>query len=126
MKTTYIIKGYIAHSEIDNWDQGCIGSAKTEWDDGLTLQSDSLRGLLDTLKAEFRAISDEDFLLDSCGEEGRLDLQVYQREPFKIGKPSEDTIAKWKAGGIDLWLTCYSFQVEKVITGFSIADEVQE
>ena len=126
MKTTYRIKGYIAHSEIDNWDQGCIGPAKTEWGDGFTLESDSLRSLLDTLKAEFRGISDEDFLLDSCGDEGRLDLQVYQREPFKIGKSSEATVSKWKAGEIDLWLTCYSFQVEKVVTGFSLVDEVQE
>lgn len=125
MKTTYRIKGYIAHSEIDNWDQGCIGPAKTEWGDGFALQSDSLRSLLDTLKAEFSAISDEDFLLASCDEDGRLDLQVYQREPFKIGKPSEDTVIKWKAGKIDLWLTCYSFHVEKVITGFSLVDEVQ-
>ena len=126
MKTTYRIKGYIAHSEIDNWDQGCIGPAKTEWGDGFTLESDSIAGLLEKLSADFCATSNDGFLLDSCDEDGRLDLQVYQREPFKIGKPSEATIAKWKAGGIDLWLTCYSFQVEKVVTGFSLVDEVQE
>lgn len=126
MKTTYRIKGYIAHSEIDNWDQGCIGPAKTEWGDGFTLESDSIAGLLEKLSADFCATSNDDFLLDSCDEDGRLDLQVYQREPFKIGKPSEDTVIKWKAGEIDLWFTCYSFHVEKVITGFSLVDEVQE
>lgn len=126
MKTTYCIKGYIAHSEIDNWDQGCIGPAKTELGDRYSCEATSLRDLLDTLKAEFRVISDEDFLLDSCGEDGRLDLQVYQREPFKIGKLLEATVSNWKAGEIDLWFTCYSFQVEKVVTGFSLVDEVQE
>lgn len=125
MKTTYRIKGYIAHSEIDNWDQGCIGTTKTEWGDWYSLEAESIAGLLEKLSTDFYATSNDDFLLDSCDEDGGIDLQVYQREPFKIGKPSEATIAKWKAGGIDLWLTCYSFQVEKVVTGFSLVDEVQ-
>ena len=125
MKTTYRIKGYIAHSEIDNWDQGCIGPAKTEWGDWYSLEAESIAGLLEKLSTDFYATSNDDFLLDSCDEDGGIDLQVYQREPFKIGKPSEATIAKWKAGKIDLWLTCYSFQVEKVVTGFSLVDEVQ-
>ena len=125
MKTTYRIKGYIAHSEIDNWDQGCIGTTKTEWGDWYSIEADSIAGLLEKLSQDFCAASNADVLLDSCDEDGRIDLQVWQAGAFEVGNVDEDLIANWKAGKIDLWLTCYSFQVEKVVTGFSLVDEVQ-
>lgn len=126
MKTTYRIKGYIAHSEIDNWQNGCIGPAKTEWGDWYSIKAASIQELLEILSRDFCATSNEDFLLDSCDEDGRVDLQVYQEYAFEIGKVSPDILADWKNGLSSIWLTCYSFNVEKVIVGFSILNEVQE
>lgn len=137
MKTVYQIRGFIAFSEKDNFENGCDYQSSKSMHSDERFTANSLQGLLDILADEFKgervnlsAPLDSlrylgDFIVDSCDEEGRLDLQVYQRRPFQIGKPSAATIESWKAGKTELWLTCYSFIVQKVITGFPLADEMK-
>lgn len=126
MKTVFQIAGYLAHSEKDNFENGCIGKAKSEFRSGreFFVQADTFPALLTLLKDQFRG---DDFLLYS-EEPGRVDLQCQQREPFLLGRPSETTLAKFKAGEVDLWLTDYSFTVNIVQSEIDLsvyADEVK-
>lgn len=117
MRTIFKIQGYLAFSEIDNWAQGCIGPSKMEIlnDQAWSIESDSFDGLIDQLSKGFCATSDKDFLLNSCDEMGRLDLQVVQRVPFNPTKLSEKILTEWKSGKRELWLTNYSFDVIQVV-----------
>lgn len=118
MKQQFVINGYCAFSELDSFENGCHGKSQYEsvrasdW----SCEADSFQDLIDNLKREFKATSNDDFLLNSCDELGRLDLQVYQREAFNCARVSEASIESWKAGKIDLYLTCYTFQVSIVQT----------
>ncbi len=116
MKTQFQVRGYSAFSEEDNFEQGCIGPAKHEEVSrrDFVQAADTFDGLLDLLKLQFSVTDDKDFLLDSCSEIGRLDLQVMQREPFEVSKLLPSTINKWKEGKRKLYLTCYTFYVEQV------------
>ncbi len=117
-KSEYVVKGFIAHSDIDNFEEGClIEGGKTMFGNSSehTYKSDTLSGLIDILCKEFKAEPDA-VSLNACDELGRLDIQVNQREPFVCAKPSANTMEEWKNGNINLWLTDYSFQVERIVT----------
>jgi hypothetical protein len=115
MKTQFQVRGYSAFSEEDHYEQGCIGPAKHENEGhALVMYGKTFDELLDLIKIQFSVPDDESFLLDSCGDIGRLDLQVMQREPFDISKLSPQTLQRWKAGKKKLYLTCYTFYVEQV------------
>lgn len=116
MKQQFVIRGYYAFSEQDSWEDGCsFDTAKYEFmpPEAWTNKANSFDELLDMLSDEFKS---NDFLLNSCEEPGRLDLQVMQRDPFQCNKVSKETEDKWKAGKLNLWLTCYTFKVEIVQT----------
>lgn len=116
MKTIYRVAGYLAHSEQDNYEIGCHSKCLTEFmsKSDFTMCANSLDELIEGLRIDFCANDINDFLLNSCEELGRLDLQVLQREPFKTAKPNNKTMQEWKDGKFDLWLTCYTFHVEIV------------
>lgn len=116
MKSFYKIAGYLAHSEQDNYKDGCHGKCLTKFtpNNSFIITADSMKSLINKLQIEFSSKDINDFLFNSCDEMGRLDLQVIQRVPFECAKPSSKTIEEWKAGEIDLWLTCYTFNVEMV------------
>ena len=119
MKQQFVVNGYHAYAEVDNFENGCLSEGgKNEFmpASGWECKADSFPELLDNLKREFKATSDDDFLLNSCDELGRLDLQVYQREAFNCANVSEASMKAWKAGTMDLYLTCYTFQVSFVVT----------
>lgn len=113
MKTEFIVRGYFATSEADNFEQGCIGKNFTEFMKASDWQckADSLDALIDTLKEEFKS---EDVMLNCCAEAGRLELQVMQKDAFQCHKVSDKTMEKFRAGTIDLFLTNYTFNVEIV------------
>lgn len=126
MNTEFIVRGYHAFSEQDNYENGCDGPSKSEFIGGLQWQcrGKTLTELIANLSSEFCANNIEDFLLDSCDEPGRLDLQVDQKIPFVCAKPSAKTLQSWKDGKLDLWLTCYTFKVEQLITEFSLTGQL--
>ena len=121
MQTLYRVKGFIAHSEPDNFENGCSGKGESRHNDDFVIVAATLAELIALLAAEFGA--DKSMaLLDSCDVLGRVDMQVTQRDPFVVGTISDDVLAKWHTGFIDLYLTDYSFYVERVQTGFSLVD----
>ena len=114
----FSVKGFYAISEVDSFEHGCTGKTRTLSDDYFKASAATLDGLIDILKVEFCA-DDNCVFLNSCEDLGRLDIQVEQREPFKCAKPSAATMHRFKAGEINLFLTCYTFQVFQ--TGFDLA-----
>lgn len=126
MKTVYRIGGYMALAEKDNWKEGCYGPHKSEivlprdW----TIEAPTFPKLLEKLNLEFGG-DREAFLLDSCEELGRLDLQVMQLNCFNTSKPTSKTMEKWKKGFIDLWLVDYIFHVEKVESEFNLEELIK-
>lgn len=122
MKQKFIVRGYMAFAEQDNFENGCFGPGKHEFVSGndWTLSRETLAELIADLCDEFKAEPDE-VLLNSCDEMGRLDLQVQQRQPFMRSKLAQSTIDKFKTGKIDLWSTNYIFQIELVSIDIDLA-----
>lgn len=117
-KSEFVVSGYIAHADIDNFANGCqIEGGKTEFGQQSehTYRSDTLTGLIAILCKEFKA-DEKAVALNCCDELGRLDIQVNQREAFVCATPSANTLASWRNGEIDLWLTNYTFTVNRVVT----------
>lgn len=115
MKTSYIVQGYMAIAELDNYEDGCHGQSQMEflkageWN----CKADTLKELVQKLNSEFNG-DDNSVLLNSCEKLGRIDIQVWQRQAFECSKPSAKTLENWKAGKIDLYLTTYIFNVQQV------------
>lgn len=126
MKTQYIVRGYHAFSEVDNFEQGCQGNPKFEFLDPheWVRAADTLDGLIAKLVEEFGIDGLGNVLLDACDEPGRLDMQAYQMKPFKTAKVGPATYELWKKGGRELWLTDYTFYVEQAISERSLREQV--
>jgi hypothetical protein len=120
-KVEYRIKGYHAFSELDTWQNGCTGKVLTEFNPEFFQASNTVKSLVDLLCIEFLT---SDFELDACEENGRIDLQCWQLKPFDVRKVSDTHLTKWKIGKLDLYLTTYSFHVEKVLTNVSLNSEL--
>lgn len=111
MKTLFTIRGFMALSDPDTYTEGCDPyKSKAYFEPDFRLSANSLSELLAELRQQFHA-QDDALTLDACDEPGRLDIQVYQREPFVVSKLSAKTIEDWQGGHRILWLTDYIFQV---------------
>lgn len=123
----YVVKGFIAHSQKDNWENGCIGQTQTQFVNGRDWEcsSSTLQSLLAALCDEFSAPM-ESVSLDACEELGRLDIQVNQLKPFECAKLSNKSLEKWKRGEIDVWLTDYTFHVIRIEEEFSLTNVLEE
>ncbi len=126
MKTRYLVRGYSAFSESDSFDHGCdTRSTRHEFDTVIEFSQPTLGELLLLIAGQFCADAKKDFLIDSCDENGRLDLQVYQTSPFKIAKVSPKVDEQFRKGERPLWLTCYSFIVHRMDSEFSLTEQLR-
>jgi hypothetical protein len=67
----------------------------------------------------------EDIKMDT--EESRHFYRAYSRhEAFQCNEMSATSKVKWQEGKIDAWLTCYTFNVERVQTGFSLIEVIEQ
>lgn len=111
MKTLFTVRGFMALSDPDTYNEGCDPyKSKSYFEPDFRLSANSLSELLEGLRTKFCA-KNNDLTFDACEEPGRLDIQVYQREPFVVSKLSAKTIEDWQGGRRVLWLTNYIFQV---------------
>ena len=121
MQTLYRVKGFIAHSEPDNFENGCSGKGESRHNDDFVLVAATLAELVEMLASEF-CCGIDCVELDACETLGRIDVQVHQRDAFIVAKIPDDVLVRWHKGSIDLYLTDYSFYVERVQTGFSLVN----
>ena len=111
MKTTYEAKATLKTSEEDVYETGCKLDTSNMFRVDLCHKADSLEDLLEIVK-QFHMVGEEDLLLDSCDEEGRLDVQVLEDAQGCTACRTE--IQDWEQGLIRLWLAQYFYEVEKV------------
>ncbi len=111
-KAYYQIDGFMKHSEQVIYDDSCQPeTSDSYWIDHL-IQNCSLDRLIDCIKS-FTDAENDDLLLNSCDEIGRIDAQVMERADDK--KANDRDFELWKQGKIDLYLCTYSCKV-KLIT----------
>ena len=109
MKTYYQITGFNKFAEQDIYNDGCQPDTAQSFFVDHLIQQTSLDDLIKKAM-NFLGIDDaKNVMLNSCEEQGRIDLQVYETDD---GYPANDVDkANWKAGNKRLWLVCYSAQV---------------
>lgn len=130
-KAMFRVRGFIGHSFRDSAKSAEYGEPVEKYDTLYTIQECTLQGVIDTLAEDFKANKGEgplsdywgDFQFNACEELGRIDIQVMERQAFRRVKPSPADKEMWKAGEIDLWLTCYTFYVEKVERNINLLEQ---
>lgn len=111
-KTYYQIDGFLKHSEQDIYNDGCNPDTSQSFFIDHLIQKESLSDLIQSIK-DFTEAENDDLLLNSCEEKGRIDAQVMENA---LGiKATNKELESWKQGKIDLYLCTYSVQV-KLIT----------
>lgn len=103
-KTYYQVNGWSKFSEVDNYKEGCDPETTNNF---CGLVSDSVDGIIKRCMEFVGAES-----LDSCEEEGRLDIQVMETDEGIIA--GDYDIKAWKKGSKRLWLCCYTFNVSLI------------
>ena len=105
----YCADGWIKWSEENSWGDGCIHGT-----DGEGSGSDQFRGKTVTELIgrcmEFVGTADpNEVLLDSCGEVGRLDIQVFEDLAGTVASDAQFEL--WRQGKLRMWLSTYTFSV---------------
>lgn len=113
----YIVINGFKHMELDDYEQGCEGEGMFYALD-VSFQSDTLETMLDKLK-EYSGC--DDVLLNSCEEQGRVDIQGYECDDGTT--PCEIELKTWKQGKKELYLVTYTYtiykaEVSKLIEGY--------
>lgn len=103
----FIVRGFTKFIELDNYENGCIGECNCHSGD-YDFESETIEGLIVQLK-EFTG--HDDVLINSCDEDGRIDIQGMEDRNSMVANDCQ--LEAWRAGRIDLYSICYTFQVYK-------------
>lgn len=106
-----IAKMQIVSSGLDHWTNGCTGSdSVSNWE--LEFEAENEQELIKKMAAYFLCNSSY-FIFNSCGENGRIDVQLQTKEKFDSFPMSKHELELFKAGEIIGYLTTFTFQVYK-------------
>jgi len=111
MKTTYETRSALKFAEEDIYKEGCIPETATSFEVDVKFSSDSVAGVLDKIKKCYDVL-DNDIILNSCDEEGRIDVCILEDGNSYKATPAD--IKEWKKGKKVLYSAIYSYQIEKV------------
>jgi len=111
MQTTYEIDKGLRFREEDIFESGCIDNGGT-YVERWRASAGTLDQLIEMIMEHCGTEDKKNVLLNSCDEKGRIDVQVYETEDGTTA--TEADMAQWKKGKCRLWLTNYSFHVERV------------
>lgn len=108
----YEANGWLKIAEKDNYNDGCNTDSSIHNEGGDRFCAGTLKDLISQLM-QFAGTDDyESVLLDSCGEDGRVDIQIMENDEGMT--PSKSEMEQFKVGKRDLWLSGYIFHVEVV------------
>ena len=106
------INGWFKFAELDSWENGCDPDS-TRWEDGNESFTAETEDKLIAQLMEFCDVTDkQNVLINSCDQDGRIDLQRYEDEQGCVANAGE--MESFKRGEINLYLACYTFNVESV------------
>ena len=107
----YEVNGCIKTAEIDDFEHGCQSESAQMMHIDVELSADTVAELVAMIH-EFIGSRPGSHILDACEEQGRIDVQVMERD---CGSPASDSdLDAWQEGKLRLWLADYSFRVELV------------
>ena len=110
--TKYEINGWFKFAEQDHWEEGCDPDTGFSFSGDDRYRSATIEDLLKQIRDFVGVPDDYEIELDSCDEDGRVDIQVLETAD---GYPANDRdIEKWKKGDLALWYATYSFMIERV------------
>jgi hypothetical protein len=112
MSAQFEINGGLVWGEEDIFEHGCQPDSSYSYDIPLRLTAPSIPELIAKLNSHIGPFDDDAVLLDSCDEDGRLDVQVYVTDENITASAGD--IEGWREGKQRLWLATYFFSVELV------------
>jgi len=106
------VNGWSKFAELDSWKNGCDPDS-TRWEAGSDSFTAEDENELIAKLMEFTDVDDkQNVLINSCDQDGRIDIQRYEDEQGCLADASE--MDAFKRGEIDLYLACYTFHVESI------------
>ena len=111
----YFVNGLLKFAEEDSYQSGCVVGTAVSSHINITFTGKTLAALLENLKI-FTGC--DDILINSCDEQGRVDLQGY--ETADGGTASESGMQLWKDGKIKLYAVTYTAYAYKAELSTSI------
>ena len=116
MKSTYYeIDGGIKFAEEDDYKRGCLPDTAQDSDIRVSFRADTAAGIIEKVK-EFHGIDQADkhgaVMLNSCDENGRIDISVMENADGMEASAQE--LAEFKDGKCRLWSAIYTYKVEKI------------
>ncbi len=110
--------GFLVMSEVDDFENGCDPDSTQMREDDSRFVGKNEVELLDKIR-EYLGVEKDAILLNSCGENGRIDIQ--RMEDSEGCQADKNDITQWKKGKRTLYAVTYTTQVEKV-SPFKFAD----
>ena len=106
-----MVDGILRYVEEDSWEHGCLPNTSFSVSMDISFKGETKEDLINKIK-EFFGVEDDDLELNSCGENGRIDVSVL--EDFDGLKASESEIEQWQKGLIKLYSAIYTMNVYKL------------
>ena len=110
--TKYEVDHVIKFAEVDDYEKGCDPATSTEQSYKMDFSADTPKELIHQLMKHVGTNDIEDVQINSCDEDGRIDIGAM--EDGTGGTPTESQTEKWKKGEYKLWYIVYTFYIEKV------------
>lgn len=97
--------------EEDSYENGCIPDTAKSWTLHTRFSSTTVRGLLNEI-CKLHGADVNDVELNSCGEDGRIDVAVM--EDAYGNRATERDLDVWKEGRRKLYSCIYTYYIHKV------------
>lgn len=101
------------HTEVNDYEQGCLPDTSSCWDVDIKFSANTKEELIEQIK-NYYDVTNEDIMLNSCDEPGRIDIQILEDE--NSFKATEHDKELWKQGKKKLWLSTYTYYARMVTT----------
>lgn len=101
----------LKYVEEDSYKEGCNPDTAETHMVEVELVKPTLAELIEEVKS-YWGVTDDDIMLDSCEEPGRLDIQIMENEMGTTASNAE--IEQWKTGKLRLWSACYTYHIQMV------------
>lgn len=104
--------GFLKMVEVDDFENGCDpDTAQQSYDDTRFIGANE-QEIIEKIK-DYYGVKDNALILNSCGENGRIDIQRIENANGDSASTSE--IKRWKMGELTLYAAYYSANVEEVV-----------
>lgn len=120
----YQISKFLKHVEKDIFLEGCQPDSSFTTSYNQKFKDSTIDGLIKKVMDDLNITDPKNVLIDSCGELGRLDFQVYEDSEGCYASDSE--IEQWKKGKIELFLCNYVCHVQKIESVICLAELVTD